>query len=137
MREVPLQEPRRFAESGAYRGLEGERALPEDGRRRALQNLHRETLSTGAPRSQEAPNSLGLPQVPRHRATVGSYGGGVSYERGTPVPHGGLRTFHQKSTCTTQVSVRPCLVQIGHVTPRIASVPSQKLGGGEPPTICD
>jgi len=31
------------------------------------------------------PPPLGSPQVPRHRATVGSYGGGVSYERGTPV----------------------------------------------------
>ena len=31
------------------------------------------------------PTPLGSPQVPRHRAAVGSYGGGVSYERGTPV----------------------------------------------------
>ena len=28
---------------------------------------------------------LGSPQVPKHEATVGSYEGGVSYERGTPV----------------------------------------------------
>ena len=28
---------------------------------------------------------LGSTLVPRHRATVGSYGGAVSYERGTPV----------------------------------------------------
>ena len=27
----------------------------------------------------------GPPQVPRYRASVGSYGRGVSYERGTPV----------------------------------------------------
>ena len=31
------------------------------------------------------PPPLGPPQVPRHIATVGSYGEGVSYERGTPV----------------------------------------------------
>ena len=30
------------------------------------------------------PTPLGPPQVPRHRATVGSYGGGVYHERGTP-----------------------------------------------------
>ena len=28
---------------------------------------------------------MGPPYVPRHRATPGSYGGGGSYERGTPV----------------------------------------------------
>ena len=31
------------------------------------------------------PTPLGPPEVPRHRTTVGSYGGGVSYERGTHV----------------------------------------------------
>ena len=35
-------------------------------------------------RSYETPTPLGSPEVPRHRATVGSYKGGVSYERGTP-----------------------------------------------------
>jgi hypothetical protein len=32
---------------------------------------------TGVPRSQETITPLGPPQVPRHRAAVGSYGGGV------------------------------------------------------------
>ena len=41
--------------------------------------------STGVPRSKETPTPLGSPCVPRHRATVGSYRGGVSHERGTPV----------------------------------------------------
>jgi len=31
------------------------------------------------------PPPLGPPEGPRHRPTVGSYGGGGSYERGTPV----------------------------------------------------
>ena len=31
---------------------------------------------------------LGPPQGPRHRPTVGSRGGAVSYERGTPAPRG-------------------------------------------------
>ena len=34
---------------------------------------------------KKTPTRLGLPLVPRHRATVGSYGGAVSYARGTPV----------------------------------------------------
>ena len=38
---------------------------------------------TGVPHSPATP--LGPPQVPRYRATVGSYGGVVYYERGTPV----------------------------------------------------
>ena len=33
----------------------------------------------------DASVSFGNFQVPRHRATVGSYGGAVSYERGTLV----------------------------------------------------
>ena len=40
---------------------------------------------TRVPRSSETSTPLGSPKVPRHRATVGSYGGGVSHERGTPV----------------------------------------------------
>jgi hypothetical protein len=50
----------------------------------------------------------------------------VSYERGTPVgrpsrllvspnrskPHGGVRAFHQKTTCLTQLTLGPCVVQI-------------------------
>ena len=34
---------------------------------------------------KKTPTPLGSPEVPRHKATVGSYGGGLSYERGTPV----------------------------------------------------
>ena len=34
---------------------------------------------------KKSPSPLGPPQVPRLRATVGSYGGAISYERGTPV----------------------------------------------------
>ena len=40
---------------------------------------------TGVPRSSETPTPLGSPKVPRCRAAVGSFGGGGSYERGTPV----------------------------------------------------
>ena len=39
----------------------------------------------GVPRSEETPSPLGSPQVPGHRATVRSYGGGGSKERGIPV----------------------------------------------------
>ena len=45
------------------------------------------SANTGVPRSQETPTPPGLPQVPKHRATEGSNGGGVSYERCTPVPY--------------------------------------------------
>ena len=48
-------------------------------------------IYVGVPRSQETPTPLGSPQVPRHRASVGSYGGSVSYERGTPVDEESLR----------------------------------------------
>ena len=41
---------------------------------------------TGVPRSEETPTPLGSPQVPRHRATVGSYGGWCFLWGGTPVP---------------------------------------------------
>ena len=34
---------------------------------------------------KKQPTPLGLPPGPRHRPTVGSYGGAVSYRRGTPV----------------------------------------------------
>jgi len=34
---------------------------------------------------KKTPNPLGPPEGPRHSPTVGSYGGAVSYERGTPV----------------------------------------------------
>ena len=34
---------------------------------------------------KKTPKPLGPPQHPRHRATVGSQGGALSYERGTPV----------------------------------------------------
>ena len=37
-----------------------------------------------AHKKQDTP--LGPPQGPRHSPTVGSYGGDVSYERGSPVP---------------------------------------------------
>ena len=33
--------------------------------------------------------------------------------------HGGLQTFHQKTTCTTRSTLGPSVVQFGHVTPRI------------------
>ena len=55
-------------------------------------------------------NPLGPPKVPRHRATVGSYGGGGSYARGTPVftcaflltdPHHLNYAFSSALLCTT------------------------------------
>ena len=42
-------------------------------------------VCTGVPRSSETPTPKGSPEVPRHRATVESYGGGGSHEQGTPV----------------------------------------------------
>ena len=45
-------------------------------------------VHTGVPLSEETPTPIRPPQVPRHRATVGSYGGAISYEPGTLV-HGG------------------------------------------------
>ena len=39
-------------------------------------------MGTGVSRSYETPTSLGSREGPRHRATVGSYDGVVSYERG-------------------------------------------------------
>ena len=51
----------------------------------SLQMAHR----TGVPSSLKTPTSLGPPWGPRHRPTIGSEGGAVSYERGAPVgPHG-------------------------------------------------
>ena len=43
------------------------------------------TLYRGTSLIRKCPPPLGTPQGPRHRPTVGSYGGAVSYERGTPV----------------------------------------------------
>ena len=40
----------------------------------------------------KTPTPLGSPYAPRHRATVGPYGGAVSYERGTHV----VNRFHTK-----------------------------------------
>ena len=42
------------------------------------------------------PPTLGSPQVPRHEATVGSYGGGGYYERGTPVGRAACRTVRPR-----------------------------------------
>ena len=39
---------------------------------------------TGVPRSSETSTPIGLTKVPEHMAIAGSYGWGVSYERGTP-----------------------------------------------------
>jgi hypothetical protein len=43
----------------------------------------------------------------------GSYGDGRYLMGGAPLyPHGGVRPFHQKSTCLTQSTSRPYVVQI-------------------------
>ena len=43
-----------------------------------------------------------------------------------PHPHGGVRPFHQKSTCLTQLTLGPCVVQIwSHITPE--SGPNETL----------
>jgi hypothetical protein len=42
----------------------------------------------------------------------------VSYLRFPCTPHGGLRTFHQKSTYTVMIDSKDLLRQIGHVTPQ-------------------
>ena len=36
-------------------------------------------------------------------------------------PHGGVRPFHQKSTCLTQITLGPYVVQIWSRTPRISA----------------
>ena len=41
---------------------------------------------------KKTPTPLGPPQDPRHRPKVVSYGGALSYERGTPVQ---LERFHR------------------------------------------
>ena len=45
-----------------------------------------------------------------------SPGGGA----GPAVPHGGVRPFHQKSTCLTNLTFEPCVVQIWSRTPRFS-----------------
>ena len=52
---------------------------------------------------KKTPPSLGPPQDPRHRPTVGSYGGAFSYERGTPVAP--TEPFDKWSTCPTAACV--------------------------------
>ena len=56
---------------------------------------------TGVPRSYETPTPLESPQVPRHRATVRSYGGRIPYERGTPAQEGtsGSAPRRCRATC--------------------------------------
>ena len=44
-----------------------------------------ETLTPNDLAHKKTHPPLGLPQGPRHRPTVGSLGGAVSYERGNPV----------------------------------------------------
>jgi len=60
-------------------------------------------MCTGVHRSQETPTPLGPPHVPRHKATVGSYGRGVAYEQDTPVPH----TQHSGVRVTTKREATP------------------------------
>jgi len=62
------------------------------------------------------------------------------------LPHGGLRTFHQKSTCTTQLTSGPDVVQVWSRNPQIWQVcaPSEVHGGERartqqrqrPPPVC-
>ena len=53
---------------------------------------------------KKPPPPLGPPKQPRHGPTVGSYGVGVSYERGTPV---GVKTL-QGGSRTPGRSARAC-----------------------------
>ena len=55
-------------------------------------------------RDGTAPPPLGLPQGPRHSPSVGSSGGVVSYERGTPVG------VHPRSAERLQLSTALCTV---------------------------
>ena len=50
-----------------------------------IERLAELACGTGVPYSSRTPTPLGSPQVPRHWATAGYYGGGGSYERGTSV----------------------------------------------------
>ena len=54
-----------------------------------MASLNNGCAFTRVPRPYETPTPLGSPQVPRHEATVGSYGGGGS---GTPID--AFRTFY-------------------------------------------
>ena len=49
---------------------------------------------------QETPTPLGSPWFPRRRATVGSYWGGGSYDRGNPVASVGHRFRHARDKTT-------------------------------------
>ena len=60
---------------------------------------------TGVPRLEGTPSPLGLPQVPRHRATTWYYQGGGSYERGTPVPGQEACTGSCTCPCTPNLKV--------------------------------
>jgi len=51
----------------------------------------------------DARRGIELPQLNLTQQTLGSDLG---------VPHGGLRPFHQKSSCLTQLTLGPCVVQI-------------------------
>ena len=42
-------------------------------------------VPAGVPHGQKNADPQGAPQGPRHRPTVGSYGGALDYMRGTPV----------------------------------------------------
>ena len=52
----------------------------------------------GTSLTRNSPPPLGPPQDPRPIATVWSWGGAVSYERGTPVPH----TLHEDEGIVSQ-----------------------------------
>ena len=70
-----------------------------------VHGTHPSTLApVGEPHSQETPATLGPPQVPRYRATVGSHGGGGSYERGSPVTP---NISHQRDKALDDIKLTP------------------------------
>ncbi|KAJ1466958.1 hypothetical protein T484DRAFT_1921907, partial [Baffinella frigidus] len=56
-------------------------------------------------------HSLSLQLSAERAASPQTFRGSLTY------PHGGLRTFHQKSTCLEAVNLKDFLEQYGHVTP--------------------
>jgi len=65
-------------------------------------------------------NSLSLTLTHSHGVRAGIVLRGVVQAPNAPQPHGGVRPFHQKSTCLKQLTLEPCVVQIWSRNPRIS-----------------
>jgi hypothetical protein len=67
---------------------------------------------------------MDLPSVHHKYSPRLDHSSSPSYSLRHPVssyPHGGTLPFHQKSTCLTQLTSEPCVVQSDHVTLKVSS----------------